>query len=221
MRKLALCLVSLAVLLSLSGCSLPGSQPEATPEATATPAPTPSPTPLAVQADATPTPIPVIAYKDYTYETITNEALGVSMKYPSHWTMLASSSGTLTFVEPVEEGDLAMRLSLRVKKLEDGVKLSTSFAKKQFKSYLETLSSYFEEIRAGKISNQLVFMNRTAYSCTYRAYLDGKKVRGFVIMSYVSQNNSIYVLHFYAPSGKYTDAGTVFRDVMYSVVPRY
>ena len=186
-----------------TGGDEPLGDPDDDPLSAATPAPTPT---LA--------PVIGLAIKDYQYETYTDEALGLSLKYPSHWTVDATSN-TVSFEEPVSSG-VPMRLALSVKSYED--KLSTAQAKQEFTDYLNAIKGGYSKFQKGKVDTKVSFMNRRACNCQYQAQHDGPIIRGYVIMCNVEQSKQIVVLHFSAPKDKYNKTSRkMFQQVMFSV----
>lgn len=181
----------------------PLDNPDDDPLASATPVPTP-----------TKAPVVGLAIKDYQYETYTDEAMGLSLKYPSHWSMDATSN-TVSFEEPVTSG-VPMRLALSVKSYDD--KLSTAQAKQEFTDYLNAIKGGYNKFQKGKVDTKVSFMNRRAWNCQYKAQQDGPIIRGYVIMCNVEQSKQIVVLHFSAPKDKYNKTSRkMFQQVMFSV----
>lgn len=171
-------------------------------------APTPTPAPTSA-------PVVGLALKDYQYETYNYTDMGISMEYPSHWTIDETGDNTVSFTEPVNSG-IAMRLALSVKGYED--KLATAQAKQEFNNYLNTIKASYDKFQKGKIDTKGNFMNRRAWACTYKAQQNGTIVRGYVIMTNVEASKQIVVLHFSAPKNKYNkNSRSMYQKVMYSV----
>ncbi|MEG0936226.1 MAG: hypothetical protein RSJ41_11620, partial [Clostridia bacterium] len=172
---------------------------------------------------AVPTPKPSAApaknipVKDYVMVDYTDDALGVTLKVPEHWTV-ESGTNTVTFVEPVESGKLPMRLAITVKSY-DAEKLTTAQQKKEFNAYLNVIKDGYDKFKKGKSSNKLVFMNRSALSCNYMAKQDGTGIKGFVIMGNVARSKQIIAMHFSAPQAKFKSSTAFRKTILYSVSP--
>lgn len=180
-------------------------EPEDEPEVTA-PAATPAP-----QKDAGTT----VKIKDYVLEEYTDENLGISLQYPSHWTV-EPGTNTLSFTEPTS-ATVPMRLAITSKDF-DGSQAAAA-AKKEFSAFMKVIKGNYTNFKANKVNNKLTFMNRSSLSNNYVGKLDGTKVRGFVIMSSVARLNKIYALHFYAPQAKFKNMRATFQKILYSVKP--
>ena len=71
----------------------------------------------------TPTPTAAVgsiglSISEYTYAVLTNDTLGVRFSYPSHW-IQTPGRRTISYEEPVAEGDIPARMAVSVKQLDD------------------------------------------------------------------------------------------------------
>jgi hypothetical protein len=181
-----------------------GDAPEApTPLPDVTPVPTPSPSP-----------VPVVAIEDYKYQKLSNKTLGVSFTYPSHWTNVPGSI-TISFVEPVDEGNVAARVAVCVKKVSKDQ--DAKALKNQLEKLIDSVSSSFSDFKRGAPSKKLKFMGSGAYSVVYEATLDDQPVKGFIIVTYKKAKKKLVALHFYAPADRYGDYDAVLKQVRDSV----
>ncbi|MEF9973448.1 MAG: hypothetical protein RSJ41_02310 [Clostridia bacterium] len=175
-------------------------------------APTATPVPTASAAPAKDVPV-----KDYVMVDYTDDALGITLKVPQHWTV-ESGTNTVTFVEPVSDGKLPMRLAITVKTYSDE-KLTNAQQKKEFNGFLNVIKDSYDKFKKGKSTNKLVFMNRSALSCNYMAKQDGANIKGFVIMGNVARTKQIVAMHFSAPQAKFKSSAAFRKTILYSVSP--
>ena len=178
-------------------------QPEPTLEPTPTPAPTPEPTP-----------VPVVEIKDYQYQKVSNQALGISFDYPSHWLNMPGSI-TISYVQPVEPGEVAARVAVSIKKNKKN--LDSDGIRKELDKLVDKLSGSFENFRHGSVSKKVKLIGSNAYSVFYEAEKDGTPVKGFVIVTLKNSKNRLLALHFYAPTDKYADFTPVLKQIMGSI----
>lgn len=174
-----------------------------TPLPDVTPVPTPSPTP-----------VPVVAIADYKYQKLSNKTLGVSFVYPAHWINIPGSI-TISFVEPVDEGNVAARMAVSVKKVSKDQ--DAKALKSQLEKLIDSVSGNFTGFKYGAPSKKLKFMGTGAYSVVYEATLDDQPVKGFIIVTYKKSKKKLVALHFYAPSDRYGDFDPVLKQVRDSV----
>lgn len=180
------------------------------PSAIGTPTPTPSATP------GKSTPAAEIKPKDYVLTTYVDDALGLSIDYPEHWAVDASSASTLSFTEPTEAGKNPMRFALTVKTF-DQDKLTAADQKKLFKDYVNNLKSDYTGFKVADPNNKTPFINRTALNVTYLAKQNKATIKGYVIMTAIPESKQIVALHFSAPQAKYKAASAFFKKTLYSV----
>jgi len=216
-RVLALCLIAL-VALSAGGCSMleqaagtagPTETP-ATQAVTAEPSPTLEPTPTPVPTPE-PTPVPVVAIPDYQYQKVSNQALGVSFDYPSHW-INKPGNITISYIQPVNAGEIAARLAVSIKKTSKN--LDSDGIRKELDKLIDKISGSFESFRHGSVSKKVKLTGSNAYSVLYEAEKDGQKVKGFIIVTFKSSRNRLVALHFYAPSDQYKEFDPVLKQLM-------
>lgn len=165
--------------------------------------------------EPSPAPVVDIPVKKYQYETYTDEALGYTMKYPSHW-IVESGINTVTFTEPVSSG-APMRLAISVKSYDE--KLSNAEAKQEFIDYFTTIKDSYVKFAKGKFNNKQAFINRRAWACLYKAkQADGEVVNGYVTMANVTDSNQIVALHFSCSKQDYNkETRAMFKKLMYAV----
>jgi len=215
MKKL-LCALLALMMLFLSACS---SAPvdEENPDATPTPSPTPKPTATPVPTPA-PTPVPVVAFEDYQYFIITNTALAVSFKYPTHWTNEPGKS-SIRYTEPVNIGDTPAQLTVTSKYVAN--RQNEDAMEKQMKSFLALVEAQVDDYKADKkdLKDNVEIMGtegiRQKYTARNRE--TGESITGYALMVYVKNAKRIYLLHFTAPSEDYDELSgviDVIRDSM-------
>ncbi len=219
-RVLALLLI-LALLTPLAGChpaddalEASASQPEATP--TAAPLPTdiepPEPTPE-------PTPVPIVGYKEYAFETFSDENLKFSFKYPSHWALVEGNQ-TISYVQPVNEGELPARLSITWRDA-GNIIVTKEVAIDQMNSFKKSLKNRrdFTNFASNKKNNKrFKFAGNTGFSFIYTAELDGVPIKGYCAIAYSKpKRNRFYVLHFYCPAGEYKSFEKIRKTIVKSV----
>lgn len=181
-----------------------GDAPEApTPLPDVTPVPTPAPSP-----------VPVVAIEDYKYQKLSNKTLGVSFMYPSHWINVPGSI-TISFVEPVDEGNAAARVAVCVKKVSKDQ--DAKALKNQLEKLIDSVSDSFTDFKRGAASKKLKFMSAGAYSVVYEATLGDQPVKGFIIVTYKKSKKKLVALHFYAPADRYDDYEAVLKQIRDSV----
>lgn len=219
MKRLVLAVLIALTALSAVGCDVleppaatdaPASVAAADaqePEPTLIPTPTPLPTPE-------PTPVPVVEIADYKYQKLTNKTLDVSFDYPSHWVNVPGSI-TICYVQPVDEGEVPARVAVSVKKTTKG--LDSDAVKKELEKLIDAISGSYENFRRGSISKKLKLVGSPAFSVVYDAELDGKEVKGIIIVSAKNARNRLVALHFYAPAEQYKDYDPVLKEVMGSL----
>jgi hypothetical protein len=208
-------LIALAlVALITSGCGLLA-QPEATPvpapEVTAEPTPVPTPTPAPTPV---PTPVPVVEIKDYQYARVTNKALDVTFVYPSHW-INKPGAITISYIQPVEPGETAARLAVSVKK--SSKSLDQDGVKKELDKMIDAVASGVEDFRRGSISKKVKLAGNTGLSIVYQGNLDGKPIKGFLIVAVKNSKKRLKALNFYAPADLYSDFEPVLKQVLGAV----
>ncbi|MDO4546517.1 MAG: hypothetical protein Q4D04_00315 [Clostridia bacterium] len=179
-------------------------EPESTPIVEATP--TPAPTPLMSTE---------IAIGDYELVDYTDEAMGISLKVPSHWTVETTST-TLSFTEPVTGDKIPMRLALTIKNYTED-SLTTAQQKKEFNSYVKVIKDSYDKFKSGKLSNKMLFMNRASLSGTYTAKSGSSTIKGYITMCAVPRTKQIVALHYSATQKKYKNSKSIFRQMLYSV----
>lgn len=182
-------------------------------DADASEAPTPLPDVTPVPTPS-PTPVPVVAIADYKYQKLSNKTLNVSFTYPSHWINVPGSI-TISYVEPVDEGNVAARVAVSVKKAS---KVPDAAAlKSQLEKLIDSVSGSFSDFKRGSASKKLKFMGSAAYSVVYEASMDGQSVKGFMIITYRKSKKRLVALHFYAPADRYDDFSPVLKQIRDSV----
>ena len=182
-----------------------------TSDASEAPTPLPDVTPVPTPS---PTPVPVVAVADYKYQKLSNKTLGISFTYPSHWINMPGSI-TISYVEPVDEGDVAARVAVSVKKVSKDQ--DASALKNQLEKLIDSVSGGFSDFKRGTASKKLKFMGSGAYSVVYEASMDGQTVKGFMIVTYKKSKKRLVALHFYAPADRYDDYAAILKQVRDSV----
>lgn len=211
-KHLALLVLMALVMGILSGCQS-GGKPAATstPEVTLAPAPTPTPTPVPTPTPApTPTPVPVVAVEDYAYEKITNGALAVQFKYPTHWISNPGKT-TICYVEPVNEGEVGARVAVTASK--SSKTPSSKQMKSKMTSFFKNLSEEYENLEKGKLSGKAKLCKAQGYGQTYTATLNGEDIKGVVYMAYVKSKKRIYTFHFNAPADRCDELDDVRKTI--------
>ena len=166
--------------------------------------------------DATPAPTsePVgLPLSEYIYADGSNSTLGVRFSYPSHWEYIPGHH-TVCFKEPVNDGDIAARMAISVKQLSD--RADEDRMTSELASFLYAISSQFDmSPEVGNLITDVSFMGKTGYSTIYRATLNGKTVRGYVIMACVG--TKIYAYHFSAAEEDYNAMSQVMETLRTSI----
>lgn len=158
--------------------------------------------------------VPNVPIKNYEYLEYTNEEMGFSCKYPSHWTV-ETSANTFTFTQPVATG-IPMRLAISVKPYEG--KLTGAQIKKEFTNYLTTIKDSYDKFAKGKFNSKQSFINRRAWACLYKAQAEGKNLNGYVTMTSIEESKQIVALHFSCSKKDYNkETQNMFKTLMYSV----
>lgn len=158
--------------------------------------------------------VPNVPIKNYEYLEYTNEEMGFSCKYPSHWTV-ETSANTFTFTQPVATG-IPMRLAISVKPYEG--KLTGAQIKKEFTNYLTTIKDSYDKFAKGKFNSKQSFINRRAWACLYKAQSEGKNLNGYVTMTSIEESKQIVALHFSCSKKDYNkETQNMFKTLMYSV----
>ena len=215
MKKL-LCALLALIMLCLSACS---SAPvtEEDPSVTPTPSPTPVPTATPVPTPA-PTPVPVVDFEDYQYFIITNSALAVSFKYPTHW-INQPGKASIRYTEPVNIGDTPAQLTVTSKYVAN--RQNDDAMEKQMKSFLALIEEQVDDYKADKkdLKDNVEIMGTEGIRQKYTARdrETGDEIVGYALMVYVKSAKRIYLLHFTAPAEDYDELSgviDVIRDSM-------
>jgi hypothetical protein len=177
------------------------------PTSTIIPTPTPLPTPE-------PSPAPVVAIADYRYQKVSNSTLKVSFEYPSHWINVPGSI-TICYVQPVNAGEAPARVAISVKKTSKT--LNPDGLKNELEKLIDAVSGGFVNFRHGTVSKKLKLAGSSAYSVAYDAELNGKAVKGIIIVAAKNAKNRLMALHFYAPADQYKDFDPVLKQIMDSI----
>lgn len=130
---------------------------------------------------------------EWTLVPFSNATLQVKFKYPDGWTS-DPSVDTITFVEPVDEGDTGARFSITSYEF-TGAKPSSSLLKNELGGYLKKLYKSYSDSKTGKVQSNITIADSKAMHCDYVAVKGNSYVKGFVGMGY-GKNNRVYVMHF-------------------------
>ena len=218
-KRLILLMLIALVVLSMVGCDMleppsateaPASEAaEADAEPTSSPIPTPTPLPT-----PEPSPVPVVEIADFKYQKLTNKTLDISFDYPSHWVNVPGNI-TICYVQPVNAGEVPARVAVSVKKISKS--LDSAAVKKELEKLIDAISGSFVNFRRGSVSKKLKLVGSPAFSVVYDAELDGKAVKGVIIVAVKNARNRLVALHFYAPDDMYKDYDPVLKEVMGSL----
>lgn len=205
-RVLALILTAL-MLFSLSGCGNPFSHPEPTPSPTPEPTPTPTATPVPTPA---PTPVPVVDIDKYDYAKQTNKTLGVAFTYPAHWINDPGQS-TISYVEPVEEGDIPARFAISVKKPKKAP--DKDALKEEIQKLGDSIAADYLNFETVSTSKNGKLGSASALSLVYTAEQDGTPIKGQILLTYVKSKKRIYALHFHCSEADYEAFQPVLKKI--------
>lgn len=161
----------------------------------------------------TPTPTAAVgsiglSISEYTYAVLTNDTLGVRFSYPSHW-IQTPGRRTISYEEPVAEGDIPARMAVSVKQLDD--RADEDEMTSQLSSFVSAIFTQFDSYEIGNLITDVSFMGKTAYSTIYRGYKGDQVIQGTAIMTCVGAK--IYAYHFSCDANDY-DAMTTVMEYM-------
>jgi hypothetical protein len=205
-------------LLLLSGCGEEGApveeeQPQETVQPTETPEPEDIPEPVITPE---PTPVVVLEPSDYAYSKVNNQSLDVSFKYPSHWTNVPGTY-TISYIEPVEEGDVPSRVAVTTKPYEG--KMTKDVLKQEAKDYSAMLSTQFDKYDRDSVTTSVNLLGHTAYSFQFTGEIEGQDIQGFACVGFGKTNGKLYALNFYSVKKKFRHFDVVRRMIVGSVAP--
>ena len=209
MKKRALCLLIICA-VALSGCGKSSDVPaEETPAPTEAPTATPEPTP-------SPAPVPTVDVADYEYFLVTNTTLGVMFKYPTHWINKPGRS-TISYNEPVNPGETACRVAVTSKLLSE--KPTSREVRLQLDSFVDQIKIAYPDYTEGDIEEDVEVMGATGLTLQYNARdpETGEGITGFVVMCYQKDTRRLYLMHFTAPSRRFTEMRPVLQEIQNSL----
>lgn len=150
----------------------------------------------------------------YDFSVLSDESLGYSFQYPSHWQYLPGVY-TVCFREIVEEGDFPARVAITRNKLVHTPSEST--ITDQLISYLKTIATQYEDstFEVDSLDKSTTFMGQQGYATTYLAFSGEIEVKGYVIMCAVER--TLYVYHFCASYADYQSMESMMQHMRNSV----
>lgn len=161
-----------------------------------------------------PTPIPVVDINSYTYSKANDPELDLSFKYPSHWIGVPGTY-TLSFEEPVEEGEIPSRVSVTTKDYEgEATKSMVQQEAKDFSSVISTTCAKYDRDHVG---TDVQLLGHAAYSFQYTGEIDGQDIRGCAIVGFNETNHKLYAVNFYSVKKKFRHFDIVRRVITESV----
>ncbi|GHV28446.1 hypothetical protein FACS18948_7260 [Clostridia bacterium] len=237
-RWIKIIALALAILLTLSGCSVFGDKAD-TPEDVAvdapvvTLAPTPSPTPThKLEPTVTPRPIdmPIETpqpgatalaidpidkpHRTFKYEPYESQSLGINFNIPQGWTELKQdeSGETIAFLEPEADALDGFPAILWVSVLHQSANLVREDAKDRIDIAVESLKEEFPGISISNVGDNNKMLNETGYYYNYRiANVSGYPVRGRIFT--IAINRMMIQIELRCPGNYNNDYMDIFREV--------
>ena len=153
----------------------------------------------------------------YQYSALTDNSLGFTFNYPSHWVSVPGVY-TVCFREPPsEDKPFPARVAITVKNLVHTP--DETVMTEQMTSYMRIIHKQYDSstFESGTPNLQDTFMGKPALSNTYLAFSGKTEVKGFVIGA--AAGRTMCVFHFCASYEDYTALEGVMRYMLASVQP--
>ena len=130
-----------------------------------------------------------------SYLPLTNAKLQIRFGYPSDW-ILEPGVDTITYVEPVEEGDVPARFSVTSFTYPEK-SLSAARLKNHLKDYLKKIfdGANYNDYRIENNSYGGSFLGTKGMRATYIAVKGNAYIKGYVVVGY-AKNGRVYCVHF-------------------------
>ncbi|MBO4367166.1 MAG: hypothetical protein J5859_00520 [Clostridia bacterium] len=152
------------------------------------------------------------AKADFSWKLIafSNSTLSIKFAYPEGW-INEPGVDTITFVEPVEEGDTPARFSVTSYEF-TGAKSSTSLLKNELGACLKKIYAEYNEYKTGTVLSNLTIADSKAVHCDYLAVKGNGYIKGFLGVGY-GKNGRVYMIHFCCSEEDYAS----FKPLIYKL----
>lgn len=164
-----------------------------------------------------PAPIVRVELKDYAYEVVNNQTLGLSFKYPSHWLPSAPKENRIRFVEPVEPGEFAASVSI-TRKDPGNIVITEDIGMDQLSAFSKQLKKRYTKYKMKK-GKRLKISKNTAFCFTYTGEVpDGTKIKGYAALVYLpGKKNRFFLLHFNCRADQYANYSKILSTIRKSI----
>ncbi len=156
-----------------------------------------------------------ISTSQYTYSSVENTELGITYKYPTHWTNISSES-SIGYEDSESTGACPARMAITRRDAGEivvtegvGMMRLSEFAKK-----LKDRCSENWKMKKGK---RFKFSNNIGFCFTYSGVFDGIPMKGYVSLCYQKKKNSFYLFHFSTAEAEYATFDKVRATIQKSI----